>query len=386
MTNNINKFIASDKPIVLHLCHGYESPFTECARHYVTLFKESDYRVLTVFIVGKPSQDVANYVGGDEVIFLNFKSKDLRGLKLRVLLKLRRLLKDLPLAFCIAHRSKPTWLACLITQVPVISIHHAFGDYRRPLKRLIINCFRKRLMMIGVSKAVEKDLRSFFPNWPEQRIATIHNRIDYKSLFNSQYCREEARSQLGLAEDDWLFATAGRLHPMKDQQTLIQAFAKAHKSLKLNSKLLILGKGKLEQSLKKLARDLGVSEKVLFLGFIPEANRYFKAFDCFILSSNDEPFGMVLLEAMTAGIPVISSESGGSIEVIGEIGKSFPVGCSDKLASLMLEQQKSPTDGHLFMRSHDHLKQHFSDKAARETFWQLPGIQKLLHETKPAGN
>ncbi|HET8807962.1 MAG TPA: glycosyltransferase, partial [Methylophaga sp.] len=260
------------------------------------------------------------------------------------------------------------------------------GDYRRPMKRFTINWFRKRLMMVGVSKAVEEELRSFFPDWSEDRIATIHNRIDYKSLFDSQYSREQARAQLGLAEDDWFFATAGRLHPMKDHKTLIQAFAKAHKNLKSNTKLLIMGKGKLEYTLKNLVSDLGVSEKVIFLGFIPEANRYFKAFDCFVLSSNDEPFGMVLLEAMTAGIPVISSDSGGSIEVIGNLGKLFPVGHSDKLASLMMEQQKEPTDRNLVSRSHAYLNQHFSDEAARETFWQLPGIQSWLHGTKATDN
>lgn len=67
---------------VLQLCHGYGGPFTDCARQYAALFKDSGYSVSTVYIVGEANADVARDSASDEVLFLGYTSKQIRGLKL----------------------------------------------------------------------------------------------------------------------------------------------------------------------------------------------------------------------------------------------------------------------------------------------------------------
>ncbi|WP_122558829.1 glycosyltransferase, partial [Pseudomonas viridiflava] len=113
-----------------------------------------------------------------------------------------------------------------------------------------------------------------------------------------------------------------------DQATLLRGFAQALPNLPADSRLVILGKGRLEQSLKDLALELGIGPQVLFLGQVPEARRYFKAFDVFALSSDHEPFGMVLLEAMVAGVPVLATACGGAKEVVEGVGVLFALGDS----------------------------------------------------------
>jgi glycosyltransferase involved in cell wall biosynthesis len=96
--------------------------------------------------------------------------------------------------------------------------------------------------------------------------------------------------------------------------------------LPANSQLVILGKGRLEEDLKAGPRAGSVGDRVLFLGQVPEARRYFRAFDVFALSSDHEPFGMVLLEAMAAGVPLLATACGGAKEVVEGVGILFPLG------------------------------------------------------------
>src|SRR5690554_217251 len=67
---------------VLQFSHGYDGPFMDCARQYAVLFKDTDYKVCTVYLTGEPNDEVAQGSASDEVIFLNYSSKQVRGLKL----------------------------------------------------------------------------------------------------------------------------------------------------------------------------------------------------------------------------------------------------------------------------------------------------------------
>jgi len=163
---------------------------------------------------------------------------------------------------------------------------------------------------------------------------------------------------------------------------LIRGFAIALPYLPQNSQLVILGNGRLEQELKALAQALGVAEQVLFLGNIPEARRYFKAFDVFALSSNYEPFGMVLLEAMAAGVPLLAADCGGAKEVVQDVGILFPLADAEHLAqglkrlAALDDEQRLASAGLMLAR----LRERFSDQAVREAFWRLPQVTDLTVE------
>lgn len=365
---------------VLQFCHGYDGPFLDCARQYATLFAGRGYRVTTVFLTGSADSDVAAGCASDEVLFMEHSSKSVRGLKLGAIAELRRIASTRRFSFCIAHRFKPIYIALLGTRLPVIGVHHAFDDYKRPGRRLFANLFRKRLSLLGVSDAVRDDIRARLPAWPAQRIETLYNRIDIAALQASQLDRAQARESLGLPADAWLVGNVGRLHPDKDQATLLRGFAEALPELPANSQLVILGKGRLEQELKALAMELGIGSQVSFLGQVPRASRLFRAFDVFALSSDHEPFGMVLLEAMAAGVPVLASACGGAREVVEGVGVLFPLGDTHALAQGLMhlsrldDTQRQACADLMQLR----LREHFCDDAAREVFWHLPQVTDLV--------
>lgn len=357
----------SEAPRVLQFCHGYDGPFLDCARQYAVLFEGTPYKVTTVYLTGEPSVEVERGSASDEVIFLGYDSKDVRGLKLDAMRKLRKIIAGRDFRFCIAHRFKPIYIALLATRLPVIGVHHAFGVYSRFMRRLFINRFRQRLLLLGVSNAVRDEMRNHLPGWEPERIETLYNRIDVAAVQAELLGREAAREALGLPLDAWVVGNAGRLHPDKDQATLIRGFAQALPQLPAGSLLAIMGSGRLEQSLRALAQELGVAGQVRFLGQVPQGRRYFKAFDVFALTSDHEPFGMVLLEAMAAGVLLICSDCGGGREVAEGAGQLFALGDSTALAHCFV--RATAMQGEVLPQ--ERLQHCFSDEAARGRFRHL---------------
>jgi glycosyltransferase involved in cell wall biosynthesis len=355
---------------VLQICHSYYPPFLDCARQYAALFKDSSFKIVTVYLTGKADAVIAQASASDEVVFLGYSSKQVRGLKLAAIMQIRKLVKSREFAFCITHRAKPTYVALLATHLPVVSVHHNYNDYERFTRRILVNFYRKRLLMLCVSDSVRDEMRRHLKDWRAEQIETFYNRIDVESARQSLVSKKEARHLLGLNEEAFVIANVGRLHKDKDQATLLRGYAQALPQLPENSLLLILGKGPLEQELKKLAQTLQVMHKVKFAGSVVDARRYFKAFDLFVLTSDHEPFGMVLLEAMVAELPIICSNSGGGAEVVRDFSPLFTLGNASELSQLMVDMASNNL---LYLQevAQKQLVDRFSDQAARRNFFAL---------------
>lgn len=369
----------NDTPYILQICHCYYEPFLDCARQYAVLFKDTQYKVVTVFLSGEPDTEVAEKTCSDEVIFLNYKSKKLSGLKFGIIRKIRQLVQQHHFIACIAHRAKPTYVAAFATNLPILSIRHSFGDFERFGRRLLVNIFKSRLTLLAVSNAVRAEIRDQLPNWPEDKIQTFYNRINVEVVQNELWNKQTAREKLNLPLESWIIGSVGRIHPDKDPQTLIRGFVKALPSLPPNALLCFIGKGKLEAELKSLVDELNIHAHALFLGSIPEARRYFKAFDVFALSSDREPFGMVFLEAMAANLPIICTDCGGGAEIIDDIGQLFKFRDIDALSNALIktaENRKYIIEQNL---SQDRLSTLFSDDAAKTAFWNNPSLSRLFN-------
>ncbi|MCE9501408.1 MAG: glycosyltransferase, partial [Leptospira sp.] len=100
----------------------------------------------------------------------------------------------------------------------------------------------------------------------------------------------------------------------KDQETLLRAVA-AIKS-EVDYKVFILGEGELEGKLKKLARSLGIGEKVIFTGFRKDIPAFLNFFHIFTLTSKEEGLGTAVLDAMACGLPVVATRGGGIVEML----------------------------------------------------------------------
>lgn len=375
MDKNINVILSEDL-WVLHICHCHYAPFLDVARQYNSLFKGTSYKTLTVYITGEASKEIEEKTCSDEVIFMEFSSKQVSGLKLNAIKKIKEILATKNFIFCITHRTKPTYIALLATKLPVISVHHNYGDFKRLTRRVFFNLFKNRLLLLGVSDSVRDEMRSIFTEWSNINIETLYNRVDVNSIKQSLLPKMQARLELGIDHNAWVIGCVARLHPIKDHVTLIKGFASALPSLSHNSLLVIMGSGEMESQLKILVKSLGIEDRVVFTGFKENARVYFKAFDVFALASKREAFGMVFIEAMTAGLQIISSENGGGAEVVRGVGEIFEVGDFEALAQKIIATQKI---GEKFDGSHDFqkLSEYFSDEAVKKTFWKLPFIMKI---------
>lgn len=123
-------------------------------------------------------------------------------------------------------------------------------------------------------------------------------------------------SKLGIPLNSIIVTTLARLTPQKDLITLLKAFQIIATSNN-ETFLLIGGSGELENILKQISFDLGISSKVIWLGQVQDTSEVYNASDIFILTSKYEGFGLVLLEAMEHEIPIIASNNTSIPEVIG---------------------------------------------------------------------
>jgi glycosyltransferase involved in cell wall biosynthesis/peptidoglycan/xylan/chitin deacetylase (PgdA/CDA1 family) len=118
---------------------------------------------------------------------------------------------------------------------------------------------------------------------------------------------------------EFVFGAVGRLVPVKDHHTLLAAFAKLHARLP-SCRLEILGGGEMRNQLENLAATLGLERVVRFHGWSADIAGFLSRIDTFVLSSRSEGLPMTLLEAMAAGLPVVSTAVGGVPEVIQDAG------------------------------------------------------------------
>lgn len=159
----------------------------------------------------------------------------------------------------------------------------------------------------------------------------------------------EARNELSLSTKErfWI-GTISELHKNKGLDFLIKAFAKIapeHPSIGL----IIIGSGEEKSSLIELAQRLGIRDRVYFLGFVPNASEYLKAFEIFTLTSRTEAFPYVILETGLAQVPIIASNVGGIPEAIKDNESGLLVEPGDiegiaKNLSLLIQNSSKATE------------------------------------------
>lgn len=113
------------------------------------------------------------------------------------------------------------------------------------------------------------------------------------------------RAELGVRPGEVVIGTVGRLVEQKDYPNLLRAFAMASQLARM--RLVVAGAGPLAAELQALARDLGIAGYVSWLGERRDVPRILRSLDVFALASKFEPFGVALLEAMAAGLPIVAT-------------------------------------------------------------------------------
>lgn len=169
---------------------------------------------------------------------------------------------------------------------------------------------------IAISQAVEDFIRSKNEVSKNCEITVVHYGYGTKDFDFEQ--PRVSRRDLNLNENDFIFGTIGRIVPQKDYPTLLRAFSIVSRN-KQSCKLIVIGDGSLRDEMQKLSMELGISEKVVWLGRTDRIIESLKLLNCFVLTSRYEGFGLVLLEAMSAKIPIVASNVSAIPEVLGNL-------------------------------------------------------------------
>ncbi len=286
-----------------------------------TGFDEQVFSQMICFLGGDRKQSSFER-WGYPVINLGFPKNKLKKFRPSLVFKIAAIIKkhDVDIVHC--QRHKPTiygTLAAWVADKKVKVLTTVHGRNRtRTLSRKITNyvLFKRISRIISVSDAVRDDILRTNWNLSPDKVVTVYNGIDTDQFSDSSSIRQEVRTQLGLAiKDAFVFGTVGRLTKVKGQKVLLQAFARVVRKYP-NSWLVITGKGSLETELRRLAMELNIKKRVIFLGFRMDIHDILRAYDVFLLPSFSEGLPLSLLEAMATGIPVIASRVGGVPEIL----------------------------------------------------------------------
>jgi glycosyltransferase involved in cell wall biosynthesis len=365
------------------LAHSYGMQFLESCNQYTQLFPPADYAVTVGFLMGADNQATRGKIEAEKIHFFDLPPDSLHGIKLKAIWTLLQYCRRDHYDIVICHRYKPSYIMLIVAQFcrfqVMLFVMHAFGTMASLPRRILIALLAKKNMLFAaVSSAARDDMRNDMLGIDKERIITLYNIIDH-DLFEKQiFSRTEARQRLQIPEDMFIFGHIGRLVIEKDQRSLIKAFALIKPQCP-TARLVIIGDGKIEQDLRQLAQELQLTRDIIFTGFIADGFRYMKAFDTFVLTSTEEAFGRVSLEAMVAKIPLIATNISGIPEVVGDSGFLVEPAAPQKLAQAMLRvyelsQVERDSWGE---KGYQNMLRKFSIAPFREFFWNIPLFRQL---------
>jgi len=204
------------------------------------------------------------------------------------------------------------------------------------IKHLLSRClYPKADALVAVSHGVGRGIQGLF-RLPEPKIHVIHNGSDSATIRRMAKDPVEDSKFLGSFPGP-VIVTVGRLDPQKNQSMLVRAFHGV--SARIDSRLIIIGEGPERCNLQRLLDELGLGDRVEFIGFTENPFKYMARCDLFVLSSDSEGFANVIIEAMICGLPVISTRcTYGPDEIIddGTNGILVPTGNAEALKAAMV--------------------------------------------------
>jgi glycosyltransferase involved in cell wall biosynthesis len=183
---------------------------------------------------------------------------------------------------------------------------------------------------------------------PADRVVTILNGIDLDAYRLPPAERAAARAELGLPPEAVVAGTVARLVPVKNQAMLLRAAARVP-----GLWLALAGDGELRTDLEQLAGELGIADRVRFLGLRRDVPRVLAALDVFVMTSESEGLPIAMIEAMAAGLPVVATEVGGIPELVadGVSGRLVPANDHEAAAAALAALASDPAQRHAFGRA-----------------------------------
>ncbi len=195
---------------------------------------------------------------------------------------------------------------------------------------------RRMSAVLGNSRSVLRQLRE--EGVPENKLLLIYNGVDL-SAFGEQVSKDSARARLGLSGEALVFVIVANLIRYKGHADLLRALARVKDRLPENWALLCAGRDDgIGRSLENLVEDLGLTQRIHWLGSVKEIPSLLAAADIALLTSHEEGFSNAIVEYMAAGLPTIVTDVGGNAEAVSheEVGLVVPAKNPDALGEAIL--------------------------------------------------
>lgn len=281
--------------------------------------------------------------------------------------RLSRLVREMGIEIVHAHVARdypPAALATSRSRAELILTRHL----ERPLKSLHKWTARRVARIIAVSEAVERSLLAQ-KIFPPHKIRRVPNGIDVERFDERARSldHEALRASLGLGRARLLVGITGELREHKGQEDFIRAARIVAQDF-ADVGFVIAGddtspRQEYRARLEGLVSELGLEGRVHLTGWLADVAELLPALDVFVSSSRVEPFGLVMVEAMAAGVAVVATETGGAREIVsdGETGRLVPVQDIEALAkaisALLADEKKRERMGE---RGRERARSHFS--------------------------
>lgn len=199
---------------------------------------------------------------------------------------------------------------------------HVFHSYYGPRKTRLFLAIEKCLAratdrIIVISEQQRREINQEFRVGRHDQFAVIPLGIDMSVYADWKSRRAKAREQLNANENDLLIGIVGRLTEIKNHKLFLEAAARLARQTHLDARFLIVGDGKLRGRLEAQSRSLGLDNLVSFVGTRKDPENFYPALDIVVLTSLNEGTPLTLIEAMANARPVVATNVGGVVDLLG---------------------------------------------------------------------
>ncbi|MCK5413628.1 MAG: glycosyltransferase family 4 protein [Candidatus Pacebacteria bacterium] len=259
--------------------------------------------------------------------------------------KMKEIVKELKLD--IIHSHQPYSLGSEAMKfskelsIPLVFTYHIkYEDYshyiplvpssisKKYIRKITVGYSNKCDAVISPSTAIKRLIEN---HGVAASVKIIPSGINIDNFQNDTGKKKEIREKYRVKQDEIMLITACRLTKEKNLEFLVRSFVKITQKEK-NIKFMIVGDGAVKKDLEKMAEDLGIKEKVIFTGLVDrtEIVSLYQASDIFVFASKTETQGLVAVEAMAAGCPVVAVKASGIEDIVKDGEDGFLTSSSEE--------------------------------------------------------
>ena len=301
---------------ILHVSSARHYTGTE--RHVVDLCRNLVARGHEVFVALRPTSDWRHrlsFVPEENVLQVSIRN----SFGILSAMKIAEFAREKHIDIIHAHVARdyvPASIACLAaSRASFVLTRHMLSPLK-PFNKLALKNLAKA---IGVSEFVGGELRAVFPS---SKVVVIPNGLDLENLRDRAELRDQFRRDHAIDPDVPVVGILGELREAKGQRDFVLAAGEVIKSIP-NCRFIITGLDhRLDKSfrreLRRLAKVLGVEDRIIWLDWLDDTAPFYAAIDVFVSASHSESFGLTILEAMIRGTPIVATATEGARELLGE--------------------------------------------------------------------